>query len=116
MINLQHPEPDRPEHLPTHAQWLAGSDNGQWFVIDEKEIEKQLYRIRRYGEDGIMQFDRLFITDQLGFVTSKPYSFTHLSHGRYCSISQGNKLFRFTLFQSKTEEGLKVDKSLFGNN
>lgn len=116
MINIQHPEPDRPEHLPEHAQWLAGKDSGQWFVIDENDVDKRLYRIRRYGMDGVVQFDRLFITDQVGFISNKTYEFTHLSHGRYCSISQNNKLFRFTLLQSKSNEGLHIDKSLFGNN
>jgi len=116
MINLQYPEPDRPNHLPEHAQWLAGKDNGQWFVIDGHDIEKQLFRIRRYGKDGTLQFDSLYQTDQHGFVTDKAYEFTHLSHGRYCSISQNNKLFRFTLFQSKNVDGLHIDKSMFGNN
>jgi len=116
MINFQYPEPDRPDHLPQHAQWLAGKDNGQWFVIDEHDVKKQLFRIRRYGMDGILQFDRLFLTDQKGFLTNKKYEFTHLSHGQYCSISQNNKLFRFTLLASNSDEGLHIDKSLFGNN
>jgi hypothetical protein len=116
MINTQFPEPNRPSNLPSHAQWLAGRDTGQWFIIDEHQKGSRLYRIRRIGIKGDLQFDRLFFTDQVGFIVSKPYEFTHLSHGKYCSISQNNKLYRFSLFQSKSEDGLSIDKSTFGNN
>lgn len=116
MINIQVPEPDRPDHLPGHAQWLAGKEIGQWFVIDESNMKEQLYRIRRYGMKGKLQYDRIYHVDHPGFNVREKYEFTHLSHGQYCSISQKNKLYRFSLLKQEMSDGKESGTFSIGNN
>ena len=116
MANFQLKEPHRPSHLPEHAQWLSGTESGFWFAIDDHDPEKLHFRIRSYDVSGGVLFDRFYITDKPGFLTNKDYHFTHLSHGQYCSISQNNRLFRFTLLSEENNEGAKSPSSEFRNN
>jgi hypothetical protein len=109
-------EPHRPPHLPEHAQWLAGKEEGFWFLIDEYSKEDLLYRIKSYKKDGILRFKGLYKVDHPGFDAQKEYSFTHLSHGKYCSIEQANKLYRFTPCSNANEDASSLKVTHTRNN
>lgn len=116
MKNFQIPEPERPAHIPEHAQWLAGLENGFWFAIDKLDTREQIYSIRCYEMTGGLKFKRLYKIDRSGFNTKENYEFTHLSHGEYCSISQNNKLYRFSLESKETKDIEKSNPFEFRNN
>ena len=116
MYHFQFEEPIRPHHLPSHAQWLSGTESGQWFAIDDHDLEKLHFRIRCYNLNASVLFDRFYISDKAGFLTSEEYEFTHLSQGQYCSITQNNRLFRFTLLSDENNMGIQTPSSEFRNN
>jgi len=116
MANFFIKEPHRPAHLPEHAQWLAGKEEGFWFVIDEYSIEDLIYLIKSYAKDGNLRFKGLYNVDHSGFNSQKAYSFTHLSHGKYCSIEQGNKLYRFTPCSNNHKENIGLSNTSARNN
>lgn len=116
MVNFAIIEPDRPAHLPDHAQWLAGIDSGYWFAIDPHDEVRYIYQIYCFEMTGDLKFKRLYVVDHPGFNWKKEYSFTHLSHGQYCSISQNNKLYRFSLLSKGAKDKSNSGHSEIGNN
>lgn len=116
MVNFSVKEPSRPENIPTHAQWLSGKDSGFWFTIDEHDISKLSYTIHCFDQYGNLSFKGLYNVDHPGFNVSEPYSFTHLSHYNYCSISQKNKLYRFTPIHRSAKNNTSFDPSDLGVN
>lgn len=116
MVNFAIREPSRPSNIPEHAQWLAGIDSGFWFAIDPHDEVKYIYTIYCYEMTGDLKFKRLYVVDHPGFNWKVNYAFTHLSHGQYCSISQNNKLYRFSLLSKDNKDQSKSDHSEIGNN
>jgi hypothetical protein len=109
-------EPFRPDHIPEHAQWLAGKENAFWFTMDIVDPEKCIYEITCFEMDGTLSFKGLYLVDHPGFDPSKKYSFTHLSHYSYCSIEQKNKLYRFSLLHRDSDEGMDMNENSIKDN
>lgn len=90
--------PSLPSIIPNSAQWLAGQGAGSWFWLDVTETEN-LFRIRRFSPIGILECDLVFKCNEMGFIYSKPFEFTYLSHCSFCTIYQNNQKFTFSLFK-----------------
>jgi hypothetical protein len=102
-------EPPRPEHLPSHAQWLAGKNSGCWFSIEKSDLADLHFIICCYNQDTHLSSKGLYKVDHPGFTLDQDYHFTHLSHYKYCSIKQHNKLYRFSLVQKENKDSIVME-------
>ncbi len=88
-------EPSKPNHLPQHAQWLAGQGCGSWFELNKIDNSKN-YNIKRYSPEGELEFSSEFtIKSDREFSCQCPYVFTYISHHKMCTIIQHNHKFEF---------------------
>ena len=81
-----------PKKIPKNAQLIKGVGASSWFVIDK---EKELYRIQRFSQEGILECSRLFTSAPNTFDVDLPYDFTYISHCKECTIIQEGKIFKF---------------------
>ncbi|MFV8343100.1 DUF6695 family protein [Flavobacterium sp. XS2P39] len=87
------PAPEKPENISLDSQWLGGEVAGGWFWL--KPIDQD-YLINRYSSEGIQECTGRFrLANNALFNTTRPYSFTHLSHCSKVTIVQDNKLLEF---------------------
>ena len=87
--------PNKNGVIPEHAQWLGGIGAGTWFCIDRVEDDVDLFRIRRYGSEGLLECDTSFKTSSSEFNIERAYSFTYISHCKICKILQNGTVFVF---------------------
>lgn len=89
------PEPQRPEFLPIHAQWLSGEGAGSWFVIDTAS-PNNTFEITRYSPKGKIECQGIFEVEnaQKSLNLKKDYKFVHLSHCAFVHVEQGDEVFK----------------------
>lgn len=87
------PAPARVEHLPLHAQWLAGEGAGSWFSIVAAHDAR--VEITRFSPEGKVECTGLFACNNPTFNLNQPYEFTHLSHCKTVNILQNGIIFIF---------------------
>lgn len=92
--------PEKPNSVPSIAQWLSGQGAGVWFcieVIDKKDI----FRIKRFTPEGELDCDRLFEIENspIPFNIAEKYEFTHISHCSKCKIIQNNITYIFKFIE-----------------
>ena len=87
------PAPARVEHLPLHAQWLAGEGAGSWFSI--KKNDEKLFEITRFSPEGKIECTGGFNCLVPNFDILLPYQFTYLSHCKTVNILQNGIIFLF---------------------
>ncbi|MEM7086540.1 MAG: DUF6695 family protein [Bacteroidota bacterium] len=76
--------------LPAAAQMLSGIGSTAWFeLVLEEGLPSEHFRIRRYNEQHNIDFDGVYISDELNEL--EPYEFTFDSHCGHCHIIQNNK-------------------------
>lgn len=52
--------PKRPLNIPEHAEWIGGTDGGDWYEI-VKVTSSNSFRIKIYGENsGELEMDAIF--------------------------------------------------------
>lgn len=86
-------EPEKPEPVPSEAQWLGGEVAGSWFHLYQL---KDKYCITRYSENGVQVCRGNFRKRSKSvFESSQPYSFSYLTHCSKATVIQGNQVFEF---------------------
>ena len=86
-------KPVKPDIVPNDAQWLGGEVSGSWFHLSKME---EGYCITRYSENGNLECSGTFkVLSKSVFESSKPFSFTYLTHCGKATILQGNEVFEF---------------------
>jgi len=75
-----------------NAQRLDGIGCGAWFEwIGPVESASFYYRIKRYNDDGVLDYDGVYHSDRID--PNLPFTFTHQSHCGHCHIIQnGDKI------------------------
>ena len=89
-------QPVLPKNIPKTSQWLAGQGAGSWFWLGTNKTRNQ-YQVKRFSPNGVLECDRVFICNEIGFQFNKPFQFTYLSHCAFCSIIQNNVKFTFSV-------------------
>ncbi|MCF6279335.1 MAG: hypothetical protein L3J14_03210 [Flavobacteriaceae bacterium] len=90
--------PNLPTGLPLNSKWLSGDGAGAWFhILNCNNREFKIFNIKRFTPKGVLDCDRNYVLQQnaINFDLSKPFKFTHLSHGAKCKVIQENILFEF---------------------
>tara|TARA_R110002050_G_scaffold300786_1_gene472674 strand:- start:14202 stop:14495 length:294 start_codon:yes stop_codon:yes gene_type:complete len=88
-------QPEKPINIPVSSQWLAGQGAGSWFWIGATESTFN-FQIKRFSPLGVLECDTVMIANMEGFITTKPYQFTYLSHCSFCTIIQDSHTFTFS--------------------
>ena len=83
---------NRPKNIEKNSQLLKGVGASSWFHISK---EKDVYRIKRYTEEGIIECSRIFTPDMDDFDINSDYQFTYISHCKECRIIQYDKIYLF---------------------
>ena len=98
-IGTIHP-PERPETIPTDAQWLLGQGAGVWFSIEKTSANKK-YRTQRFAPNGKLDCDRIFEIEANGsiFDIGAAYEFANVSHCAKCRIKQNDIVFVFNYIE-----------------
>lgn len=87
--------PKKPDHLPEHAQWLAGEGSGSWFVVEDF-FEEIL--VNRFNPEGELEFGGIYqVKGKKGLNLNLDYSITYLSHFRQIRILQHRQLVELSL-------------------
>tara|TARA_B110000196_G_scaffold281517_1_gene262287 strand:- start:998 stop:1267 length:270 start_codon:yes stop_codon:yes gene_type:complete len=81
-----------PKNISKKAQLIRGLNGSSWFTII---VEKDLYRIERFSEEGLLECSRLFNGVPNTFNINSPYEFTYISHCKECTIIQNKLTFKF---------------------
>ena len=81
-----------PKNISKNAQLIKGIGASSWFTI---VVEKKLYRIERFSNEGELECSRLFEVEPKNFDINSEYKFTYLSHCQECKIIQNKKIFKF---------------------
>ncbi|MGX1024326.1 DUF6695 family protein [Flavobacterium sp. CS20] len=94
-INKTLPEPQRPDFLSIHAQWLAGEGAGSWFLL-EKTSDNTIYEVTRFSPKGKIECEGFFRLENKtkALNITKPYQFVHLSHCAIVHIKQDKNIFK----------------------
>lgn len=92
---------DRPEKekkllpdLPKNAQELFGAGSSAWFELLPGELPLNHFRIRRYNELNLVDFDGVYEVNE-PFDETLPYSFTYDSNCEVCHVMQSHKKIKF---------------------
>lgn len=86
------------------AQFLDGVGCGAWFLLTAFDASENLYRIKRYNEQGEEDFDGIFTVNQTDFRIDKAFQFVYDSHCLYAHVTQNATLFRFDFLSLTTEQ------------
>ena len=81
-----------PKNISEKAQLIEGIGASSWFTI---AVEKSLYRIERFSQEGELECSRLFKAEPNTFDINLEYKFTYLSHCKQCTIIQNKLTFKF---------------------
>jgi len=81
-----------PKNISEKAQLIEGIGASSWFTI---AVEKSLYRIERFSQEGELECSRLFKAEPNTFDINLEYKFTYLSHCKQCTITQNKLTFKF---------------------
>ncbi len=80
--------------VPQSAQYLAGTGSSAWFNLELVSATEGI--VTRYTESGVLDFiGRTYFPD--GFQPEKPSQFIYDSNCLYCTLKQGEKIFRLEL-------------------
>ena len=95
------PEPQRPEFLPTNAQWLAGEGAGSWFAIGSTP-QNNTFEITRYSPKGKIECQGIFEIESTDNILNlnKDYKFVHLSHCAFVHIKQRGNILKLNRIQN----------------
>lgn len=88
------------ELLPRRAQLLEGIGSSAWFelVPEEDTLPKFHYRIRRYNDLGIEDFDGVFYSEELK--KERKFEFTYDSNCAYCHVIQEEKKIKLEMMSA----------------
>jgi len=107
-FDKKHPEwPPKEKTLSSPeigAQYLDGIGAGAWFSITVENALQNLYRIKRYADHHLMDFDGVFSVDNLNFSIEKEYRFVYDSHCLFCHIKQNERIYRFDFVRNYDEQ------------
>ena len=90
----------KPKNIEKNSQLLKGIGSSAWFHIAKEDDD--IYRIKRYAEDGEMHCSNLFKTEMENFNIDLHYEFTYISHCNECRIIQDNKIYLFKNVENKS--------------
>ncbi len=79
--------------VPPLAQKLEGIGSSAWFELVETDLPRHHFRIRRYNEDCITDFDGVFYSEN--FEPNTMYRFTYDSHCAHCHVIQNGSKIQF---------------------
>ena len=82
----------RPKNISKSSKLLNGVGCSAWFHLSE---EKNLYRIKRFSENGKEESSGLFSVNDLNFKINQDYHLTYVSHCKTCKIIQNNRIYEF---------------------
>ena len=80
--------------LPHGAKWLHGEGAGCWFHISPKDSAINVFRIKRYNELGVEEFDLEFGLIDGSLNLKGEFEFDYPSHAQKCTIIQEGKQFK----------------------
>ncbi|NOZ35861.1 MAG: hypothetical protein GXO80_11255 [Chlorobi bacterium] len=89
----------KPDNIPDNSKYLPGIGASVFFHIEMKE-NNNLYRIRRFNEDGKLDCDQIFRLLTPGFDINSEFEFTYVSHCAKCTILQNDSKFIFVSLAS----------------
>ena len=92
----------RPDEISIEAKWLKGEGAGAWLLIEDEKQSQKEFRIKRFSEYGIQEFDLLFEIEGGELNLQKPYSFDYPSHASKCTILQGGSMFTLKRIPGET--------------
>ena len=96
---MQKSNSDKPANIPENSKYLHGIGASAFFYI-EKSKEQNLYRIRRFNENGKLDCDQIFRLQTKGFDISSEFEFTYVSHCAKCTVIQNGFKFIFVSLAS----------------
>ena len=70
------------------------------FFHIEKSEEQNLYRIKRFNENGKLDCDQIFRLQTKGFDISSDFEFTYVSHCAKCTVIQNGFKYIFVSLAS----------------
>ena len=91
---MQKSNSDKPANIPENSKYLHGIGASAFFHI-EKSKEQNLYRIRRFNENGKLDCDQIFRLQTKGFDISSDFEFNYVSHCAKCTVLQTGKKYVF---------------------
>ncbi|MDT8415456.1 MAG: DUF6695 family protein [Flavobacteriaceae bacterium] len=86
------------------AQYLDGIGSGAWFLLTAFDASQNLYRIRRFNDAGVLDFDGVFSVDKPDFTADKSFTFIYDSHCLYCHVAQEGNTYRFDFIRQTALE------------
>ncbi len=87
--------------VPKNAHYLEGIGSGAFFTLHDEHTSLGAYRIKRYAEDGVKDFEGVFKVSDFSFDSSLPFQFVYDSNCNYCHVEQLKKIFRFDLVKEQ---------------
>ena len=100
------PEPDRPDHIPAHAQWLSGEGAGSWYALDQ--LGENRFQLRRFGPGGEPEGKALMeCSGEKAPDIGCPYQIIHLSNCRQVRVFQNGD--RYTLRSIEKPETFSLE-------
>jgi len=90
---------EKPDNIPENSKYLPGIGASAFFHI-EATNDKELFRIRRFYEDGKLDCDQMFHLQNAGFDIHSDYEFTYVSHCAKCTVIQNDKKYIFVVIAS----------------
>lgn len=80
--------------LPEKVQKLDGIGSSAWFELLPEKLPLNHFRIKRYNELHVVDFDGIYKTSE-AFDEKSPFRFTYDSHCEVCHILQSDKKIKF---------------------
>ncbi len=90
---------DKPANIPENSKYLHGIGASAFFLIEKTE-EQDLFRIRRFNENGKLDCDQIFRLQTKGFDISSDFEFTYVSHCAKCTVIQNGFKYIFVSLAS----------------
>lgn len=79
-------EPERPDSLPEHAQWLGGIGEGAWFqIVGESDIIKLV----KFDYHGNVEFERMVESSEVNWRQS--FTIDYDTHASKLTVVQNNR-------------------------
>ncbi len=90
---------ERRENIPENSKYLPGIGASAFFHI-EATGNDDLFRIRRFKENGKLDCDQIFRLQSPGFDIHSEFEITYVSHCAKCTVIQNGKKYIFVIAAS----------------
>jgi len=84
-------EPERPESIPSGAQWLGGLGEGAWFLVEP--LDTHSFKGTKYDVEGSIEHEGVYVNEEIP-VPAQPM-ITYASHYGFFSLEISGVVHRY---------------------